>query len=269
MQLNFTKKHDSGALDSDEEGYVADMHEAYVDRQEQVAAELREMQLEDDEYREREYERHQDELAKAGERRHAWLVGRGAATRSRVEALDGLTGDEIVEGLDEDVDEFMSKRFHAEGCSYCKGPAAQSLGEWLAHMCGAYHHEFKPGDLHVVSRSAALLDAEGRRALGMFSLLGDAAITYAVVDKCFGLEYSKSRASDARSRCTSWAVLARLFAERVPAGFVQFPSSVDPGTTRSGGEALEALFGLVANDVGVPSAVEFAHSVGVFSTYKF
>jgi hypothetical protein len=272
MQINNDSKHGAGAGDSDVEDYVADMREAYADRQEQVAEELRDMAIQDDEFHERvhkEHEEYQAELMRADEKRRAWLVEHKGTTWGRIRCLDDLSSSEIVEALDADVDDFMSKRFHVEGCLYCKGSRPGSLGEWLAHMSGAYHHEFSTGGLHVVSRSAALLDAEGRRALGMFSLLGDAAITYAVVDKCFGLEYSKSRASDARSRCTNWAVLSQLFVERVPVGFVQFPSGVDPGVTRSGGEALEALFGLVASDLGVPSAMEFAHSVGVFSKYKF
>jgi len=156
------------------------------------------------------------------------------------------------------------------GCIFCASPqAARDLGGWLSHISGAPGHEFGAGDLYVVSRTLAFLDDEGRRALGMFALVGDAALTYAVVDKCFGLRYSKSRASDARKKCTAWSALASVFARHVPAGLIQFPADVDPGMTRSGGEALEALSGLVARDLGMLHVSVFAANVGVFSSYKF
>lgn len=164
-----------------------------------------------------------------------------------------------------------AERVHkAGGCLFCDSVTdSRDLGRYLAHMCGAPQHVFDPGTLHVVSRVLAMLDAEGRRAHGMFSLLGDAAFTYAVVDKCFGLRYAKSKASDARQQCTAWTALARVFASNVPKGLVQFPASIDPGTTRTGGEALEALAGAVSHELGIYHAQVFTENVGVYSTYKF
>jgi len=156
------------------------------------------------------------------------------------------------------------------GCGFCgSSRSVKDLGKWLVHVSGGVDHEFRADDLYIVSRALAFHDDEGRRALGMFSLLGDAALTYAVVDTCFSLRYSKSRASDARSKCTAWSALARVFVRGVPGGLVQFPANVDPGTTRSGGEALEALAGLVARDLGRIRVDIFARNVGVYSSYKF
>jgi hypothetical protein len=158
----------------------------------------------------------------------------------------------------------------AHGCVFCESSlAARDLGRWLAHMARAPGHEFGANDLFVVSRTLALLDDEGRRALGMFALVGDAALTYVVVDRCFDLKYGKSRASDARSKCTAWSALARVFVRGVPSGIVLFPAGVDPGTTRAGGEALEAFFGLIVRDLGMLHVSAFATNVGVYSSYKF
>jgi len=157
-----------------------------------------------------------------------------------------------------------------DGCTFCASSAAsRDLGRWLSHMCGAYVHEFAAKDLYVVSRTLAFLDDGGRRELGMLALLGDAAATYVVVDKCYKLKFGKSRASDARTKCTAWSAMARVFVASVPAGFVSFPQDVDPGATRAGGEALEALFGLVSRDLGLVHASLFAANVKLFSSYKF
>jgi len=159
---------------------------------------------------------------------------------------------------------------HGGVCAFCASRVGRSdFGRWLSHMSGAVGHEFSEGDLYTVSRTLAFLDDDGRRQLGMFALVGDAAITLAVVDKAFDLRFSKSKASDARTKCTAWTALAKVFVDRVPKGFVQFPAGVDPGSTRSGGEALEALAGLVFRDLGTLHSSLFVKNVGVYSSYKF
>jgi len=167
------------------------------------------------------------------------------------------------------VEDVYSARHPRVRCHFCETYDADlGLSPWLAHMTGSEFREFSVEDLAIVLGPPAALDAAGRRAQGVLSLLGDSVLRFVAVDWCGDLGLPKTRAADVRSSCARWTNLSYAFYYKVPRGLVLFPPGTDPLTSRAGGDALLVIIGLVAKLMGMCRVKMLIMNLGLFNTYR-
>lgn len=139
-----------------------------------------------------------------------------------------------------------------------------SMAVWLREGSGVQGGVQVPDDvLQLISKSAALLDEEGKRKLRSLEAVGDSALSALLAYDNYLCGGSVQRYQDLRSHVTNNKVLSQRFCANIPKDAVAFAGGVDPEAGIVGAKALEAILGAVWIYAGVDALAVVVRKLGL------
>lgn len=182
-------------------------------------------------------------------------VMRDLASRSRPAVVDSSIYHELVaRGPVQPTASFSASLSVGEG----------SLSVWLRESSGVPGGLSMPDEIiGLISKSAALLDEDGKRRLRSLEAVGDSALTALLALDNFHAGGSAQRFQDLRSHVTNNKVLSQCFCSKLPRDSVMFVGGVDPQAGVVGAKALESIFGAIWLYFGIDSLATVVQQLGL------
>jgi len=150
--------------------------------------------------------------------------------------------------------------------AHVRNPRVRGLRSWLARVTGMMLPKQAMYDLALASHARGAVPvgfASGQQQLRMIEVVGDAAVSLVMVMRCYGQGEAINTVQDRRSRELSTANMARVCVDSGLAAHAVFSSGVDPATTKSGADVLEAVAGVYMHYCGLNGVEQYVVRLGL------